>query len=220
MANNWSPMDSQQTSPSQSSTTDDMASPTTNYIHPGATQNNIHIAPGATNHNYNGCYVTHGLPIAAAAAVPTASPNEPSSQPAEEEDCEPPEFEDMTKWVFLPQSMFLTFSKSSGKKKNQPTKAQLEIAGRCFIYYQFLDRKQISSSCPVHKNSESIRQFACLLLSLVEGLEKLAEQTSSTATLAPWATCSTATLAPWACATFWSGISFSSNGSRSYYESV
>jgi hypothetical protein len=60
---------------------------------------------------------------------------------------------------------------SGDKKKNQPSKAQLKVAGEFFHYYKLLDRKQYQSSCPVDKYPESVHQFACLLLSLVGGLK-------------------------------------------------
>jgi hypothetical protein len=75
--------------------------------------------------------------------------------------------------------MFATFSEkginndggSGEKKKKQLSKAQLKVAEEFFCYYKLLDRKQYQTSCPVDKSSESVHQFACLLLSIVEGLE-------------------------------------------------
>ena len=100
MDNNRSPMGSQQpqltsTEDSQPSTTDDMA---------GTINNNIHS--GATQHFYHSCHVTN---VAPAAAVPTGLPNDPSSQPAEEEGHADIEYDDYQR-VYLPQAMFATFS--------------------------------------------------------------------------------------------------------------
>lgn len=129
-----------------------------------------------TNH-FNGCHFTTAP--AANSAVRTISPNELAT---DEDD--PIEY-DQNQSVLLPFSMFETFAISdkkgdsdgnSGdkKKKNQPSKAQLEVAKRNFKYYQVLDQKQVRTSCPVDKSTESIHQFASLLLSIVEGLEKAA----------------------------------------------
>jgi hypothetical protein len=63
---------------------------------------------------------------------------------------------------------------SDDKKKNQPSKAQLKVAENFFLYFKLLDRKRYQSSCPVDKSPESVHQFACLLLSIVESLETLA----------------------------------------------
>ena len=65
---------------------------------------------------------------------------------------------------------------SDDKKKNQLSKDQLKVAENFFLYFKLLDRKQYQSSCPVDKNKspESVHQFACLLLSFVEGLDTLA----------------------------------------------
>jgi hypothetical protein len=60
---------------------------------------------------------------------------------------------------------------SGEKKKNQPSKAQLKVAKEFYPYFKLLDQKQYQTSCPVDKSSESVHQFACLLLSIVEGLE-------------------------------------------------
>ena len=116
-------------------------------------------------------------------------PNDPSSQPAEEEGNADIEYDDHQR-VYLPQAMFATFSekKSNNKDggsgesnnkdrgsgettKNRPSKAQLKVAEEFFRYYKLLDRKQYQTSCPVDKSSESVHQFACLLLSIVKGLE-------------------------------------------------
>jgi hypothetical protein len=99
MDNNQSPIDSQQPistedSQPQPSTTDEMASNVNNYIHPGATQ-----------YFYHKCCVTNAAP---AAAFPTGSPNEPSSQPAEEGNADV-EY-DYYQCVYLPQAMFTGFS--------------------------------------------------------------------------------------------------------------
>ena len=45
------------------------------------------------------------------------------------------------------------------------------MAEEFFRYYKLLDQKQYQTSCPVDKSSESVHQFACLLLSIVKGLE-------------------------------------------------
>ena len=159
----------------QPSTTDDMTGNINNYIHTGATQ-----------HFYNSCHVTNA---GQAATVPTGLPNDPSSQPAEEEGNADIEYDDHQR-VYLPQAMFATFSekKSNNKDggsgesnnknggsgettKNQPSKAQLKVAEEFFRYYKLLDRKQYQTSCPVDKSSESVHQFACLLLSIVKDLE-------------------------------------------------
>ena len=159
----------------QPSTIYDMTGNINNYIHTGATQ-----------HFYNSCHVTNA---GQAAAVPTGLPNDPSSQPAEEEGHDDIEYDDHQR-VYLPQAMFATFSekKSNNKdggsgesnnkdggsgetKKNQPSKAQLKVAEEFFRYYKLLDRKQYQTSCPVDRSSESVHQFACLLLSIVKGLE-------------------------------------------------
>ena len=55
--------------------------------------------------------------------------------------------------------------------KNQPSKAHLKVAEEFFRYYKHLDQKQFRTCCPVDKSPESVNQFACLLLSIVEGLE-------------------------------------------------
>jgi hypothetical protein len=99
MDNNQSPIDSEQPistedSQPQPSTTDEMASNVNNYIHPGATQ-----------YFYHKCCVTNAAP---AAAFPTGSPNEPSSQPAEEGNADV-EY-DYYQCVYLPQAMFTGFS--------------------------------------------------------------------------------------------------------------
>ena len=104
--NNPSPMDSQQsqltsTEDSQPSTTGDMTGNINNYIHTGATQ-----------HFYNSCHVINA---GQAAAVPTGLPNDPSSQPAEEEGHDDIEYDDHQR-VYLPQAMFATISE---KKKQQ-----------------------------------------------------------------------------------------------------
>ena len=152
MDNNRSPMDSQQpqltsTEDSQPSTTDDMA----------CTINNNILHSGATQHFYHSCHVTN---VAPAAAVPTGLPNDPSSQPAEEEGHADIEYDDYQR-VYLPQAMFATFSEKKGnnndggsgeKKKNQPSKAQLKVAEEFFRYYKLLDRKQYQMSCPVDKS--------------------------------------------------------------------
>ena len=79
----------------QPSTTDDMTGNINNYIHTGATQ-----------HFYNSCHVTNA---GQAATVPTGLPNDPSSQPAEEEGNADIEYDDHQR-VYLPQAMFATFS--------------------------------------------------------------------------------------------------------------
>jgi hypothetical protein len=96
-------MDSQQpqltsTEDSQPSKTDEMTGTNyNNFIHLGATQ---HFSV------YNSCYVTNAT---TAAAFPTGSPHEPSSQPAEEEGHADIEYDDYQR-VYLPQAMFTTFS--------------------------------------------------------------------------------------------------------------
>lgn len=177
-------MNSQQDSQPQPSTTNEMASSGNNYMNPGATQHFHHGTQhfnNGTQHFYNGCCATNAN--ASAAAVPTCSPNEPSSQPAEEGNSDV-EYDDYQR-VYLPQAMFATFSERKGnnsdgdsgdRKKNQPSKAQLKVAEEFFPYYKLLDRKQYQSSCTVDKNTESVHQFACLLLSLVGGLEIQAMQ--------------------------------------------
>jgi hypothetical protein len=70
----------------------------------GTITNNIHS--GATQHFYHSC---HGTNAAPAAAVPTGLPNDPSSQPAEEEGHADIEYDDYQR-VYLPQAMFATFS--------------------------------------------------------------------------------------------------------------
>jgi hypothetical protein len=71
-------MDSQQ--PQLTSTEDSQPQPSTTDDMAGTITNNIHS--GATQHFYHSC---HGTNAAPAAAVPTGLPNDPSSQPAEEE---------------------------------------------------------------------------------------------------------------------------------------
>ena len=167
-------MDSQQ--PQLTSTEDSQPQPSTTDDMAGTINNNIH--PGATQHFYHSCHVTNAAP---AAAVPTGLPNDPSSQPAEEGNADI-EYDDYQR-VYLPQAMFATFSEKKGnnndggsgeKKKNQPSKGQLKVAEEFFRYYKLLDRKQYQTSCPVDKSSDSVHQFASLLLSIVEGLETLA----------------------------------------------
>jgi hypothetical protein len=86
------------TEDSQPSTTDEMTGTNyNNFIHPRATQ---HFSV------YNSCHVTNA---ATAAALPTGSPHEPSSQPAEEEGHADIEYNDHQR-VYLPQAMFATFS--------------------------------------------------------------------------------------------------------------
>ena len=136
------------------------------------------------SHFYQSCNVTVApaaavITAAPAAAVPKGSPNDPSSQPAEEEGDADIEY-DEHKRVYLPQAMFAAFSGKKGnnndggsgeKMKNQPSKAHLKVAEEFFRYYKHLDQKQFRTCCPVDKSPESVNQFACLLLSIVEGLE-------------------------------------------------
>ena len=175
-------MDSQQpqlttTEDSQPSITNDMA---------GSINNNQSnkFQHFHQSHFYQSCNVTVApaaavITAAPAAAVPKGSPNDPSSQPAEEEGDADIEY-DEHKRVYLPQAMFAAFSGKKGnnndggsgeKMKNQPSKAHLKVAEEFFRYYKHLDQKQFRTCCPVDKSPESVNQFACLLLSIVEGLE-------------------------------------------------
>ena len=119
MDNNRSPMDSQQPqltsteySQPQPSTTDDMTGNINNYIHTGATQ-----------HFYNSCHVTNA---GQAATVPTGLPNDPSSQPAEEEGNADIEYDDHQR-VYLPQAMFATFSEKKATTKTEVAAKQQKI---------------------------------------------------------------------------------------------
>ena len=119
MDNNRSPMDSQQPqltsteySQPQPSTTDDMTGNINNYIHTGATQ-----------HFYNSCHVTNA---GQAATVPTGLPNDPSSQPAEEEGNADIEYDDHQR-VYLPQAMFATFSEKKATTKTEVVVKQQKI---------------------------------------------------------------------------------------------
>ena len=180
-------MDSQQpqlttTEDSQPSITNDMAgSINNNQSNKFQSGSNQHFHQ---SHFYQSCNVTVApaaavITAAPAAAVPTGSPNDPSSQPAEEEGDADIEY-DEHKRVYLPQAMFAAFSGKKGnnndggsgeKMKNQPSKAHLKVAEEFFRYYKHLDQKQFRTCCPVDKSPESVNQFACLLLSIVEGLE-------------------------------------------------
>ena len=88
----------------QPSTTDDMTGNINNYIHTRATQ-----------HFYNSCHVTNA---GQAATVPTGLPNDPSSQPAEEEGHADIEYDDHQR-VYLPQAMFATFSEKKATTKTE-----------------------------------------------------------------------------------------------------
>jgi hypothetical protein len=180
-------MDSQQpqlttTEDSQPSITNDMAGTiNNNQSNKFQSGSNQHFHQ---SHFYQSCNVTVApaaavITAAPAAAVPTGSPNDPSSQPAEEEGDADIEY-DEHKRVYLPQAMFAAFSGKKGnnndggsgeKMKNQPSKAHLKVAEEFFRYYKHLDQKQFRTCCPVDKSPESVNQFACLLLSIVEGLE-------------------------------------------------
>jgi hypothetical protein len=48
---------------------------------------------------------------------------------------------------------------SGDMKNNEPSKAQLKVAGEFFCYYKLLDQKQYQSSCPVDKNPGSVHPF-------------------------------------------------------------
>lgn len=180
-------MDSQQpqlttTEDSQPSITNDMAGTiNNNQSNKFQSGSNQHFHQ---SHFYQSCNVTVApaaavITAAPAAAVPKGSPNDPSSQPAEEEGDADIEY-DEHKRVYLPQAMFAAFSGKKGnnndggsgeKMKNQPSKAHLKVAEEFFRYYKHLDQKQFRTCCPVDKSPESVNQFACLLLSIVEGLE-------------------------------------------------
>ena len=104
MDNNRSSMDSQQ---SQLTSTEDLRQlpATTDDMAINITNNN-HIYSGSTQNIYHNCKLNN---LAPAPAVPTGSPNDQSSQPAEEEVNSNIEFDDCHR-VILPQAMFAKFS--------------------------------------------------------------------------------------------------------------